>query len=195
LPPLLIIIVFMKRNSVCASSFFCFSSGNGPHCMSLLPMASLKFAVFWWSQKLTSLRGTGASALPPLTIFHSPSALQPWPHCTQIRHRQQKCRRGRIPAQHRCASMTRPPALPLPNTNIALFMSPLLFGNYSLRGRGGLRERRRIVLHFYFALRARRMRVSDCHMLQQRHDGTFTPNKTCAPRCGTPSTSSAAATR
>jgi hypothetical protein len=32
-------------------------------------VAALKFAVFWWSRKLTSLRGTGASALPPLTIF------------------------------------------------------------------------------------------------------------------------------
>jgi hypothetical protein len=32
-------------------------------------MAALKFVVFWSSQNLTSLRGTGASALPPLTIF------------------------------------------------------------------------------------------------------------------------------
>jgi hypothetical protein len=34
-------------------------------------MAALKFPVFWSSRKLTSLRGTGASALPgpPLTIF------------------------------------------------------------------------------------------------------------------------------
>jgi hypothetical protein len=77
----------MKRNYACASSFFCFSSVDGLHCIAQLKEASpfvnslncigllakvnLKFAVFWSSQKLTSLRGTGASALPPLTIFHS----------------------------------------------------------------------------------------------------------------------------
>ncbi len=55
----------MKRNSVCASSFFCFSSDNTLHCMSLLALATLKLPVFWSSRKLTSLRGTGASALPP----------------------------------------------------------------------------------------------------------------------------------
>ncbi len=35
-----------KPNSVCASSFFCFSSVKTPHCMSLLATATLKFAVF-----------------------------------------------------------------------------------------------------------------------------------------------------
>ena len=73
-------------------------------------MAALKLPVFWSSRKLTSLRGAGASALPPLTIFHSLSALQLWLHCTQIRHRLQKSRRCCIPAQHRRAAMTRPPA-------------------------------------------------------------------------------------
>jgi hypothetical protein len=75
-------------------------------------MATLKLPVFWSSRKLTSLRGPCASALPPLTIFHSLSALQPWHHCTQIRHRTQRSRRCCIPAQHRLAAMTRPPALP-----------------------------------------------------------------------------------
>ena len=50
-------------------------------------------------RKLTSLRGTGASALPPLTIFHSLSALQRWLHCTQHRHR---CQR----TQHPCHRST-----------------------------------------------------------------------------------------
>ena len=109
---IIIIIVFMKRNSFCASSFFCFPSVNGPHCITLLAMATLKLPVFWSSRKLTSLRGTGASALPPLTIFHSLSALQRWPHCTPMRHQLQPSRRHCIPAQHRRAGMTRPPALP-----------------------------------------------------------------------------------
>ena len=75
-------------------------------------MAALKLPVFWSSRKLTSLRGTGASALPPLTIFHSLSALQLWQHCTQSGHHVQQSRRHYIPAQHRRARMTRPPALP-----------------------------------------------------------------------------------
>ncbi len=61
-------------------------------------MAALKLSFFWWSRKLTSLRSSGASALPPLTIFHSLSALQPWQHCTQIRHRLPQRRRCCIPA-------------------------------------------------------------------------------------------------
>jgi hypothetical protein len=77
----------MKRIFVCASSFFCFPSVKPLHCIGLLPTATLKLPVFWWSRKLTSLRGTGASALPPLTIFHSLSALQRWRHCTQMGHR------------------------------------------------------------------------------------------------------------
>ncbi len=114
MPPL-IIIVFMKRNSFCASSFFRFSSGNGLHCITLLTGSTLKLPVFWSSRKLTSLRGTGASALPPLTIFHSLSALQPWLDCTQMRHQPRRIRRRLrycIPAQHRRSRMTRPPALP-----------------------------------------------------------------------------------
>ena len=116
MPPLIIIIiiiiVFTKRNSVRASSFFCFPSVKALHCIGLLGMATLKLPVFWSSRKLTSLRGPRASALPPLTIFHSLSALQLGQNCTQIRHRQQQRRRCCIPAQHRRAGMTRPPALP-----------------------------------------------------------------------------------
>jgi hypothetical protein len=107
----IIVVVFMKRNSVCASSFFCFSSGDALHCIRLLAMAALKFAVFWSSRKLTSLRGIECvSALPPLTIFHSLSALQLPPHCTRMGHRQGTRRRSCIPAQHRRAGMTRSPA-------------------------------------------------------------------------------------
>ncbi len=73
-------------------------------------MAILKLPVFWSSRKLTSLRGTGASALPPLTIFHSLCALQRWLHCTQTGHRLQQSRRCCIPAQHRRAAMTHFPA-------------------------------------------------------------------------------------
>jgi hypothetical protein len=72
-------------------------------------MAALKLPVFWSSRKLTSLRGPGASALPPLTIFHSLSALQRWQNCAQIRHRLQQRRLYFIPAQHRRAAVTRPP--------------------------------------------------------------------------------------
>ena len=97
-----------------ASSFFCFPSVDGLHCITLLGMAPLNLPVFWSSRKLTSLRGPGASALPPLTIFHSLSALQRWQNCTRIGHRPQQSRRCYIPAQHRRARMTRPPALPLP---------------------------------------------------------------------------------
>ena len=102
----------MKRNSVLlASSFFCFSSVNSLHCIALLSKATLKLLVFWSSRKLTSLRGAGASALPPLTIFHSLSALQLWwQNCTHIRHRLQQSRRYCIPAQHRRAAMTHFPA-------------------------------------------------------------------------------------
>ena len=102
----------MKRNSSCASSFFCFPSVKKPHCIGLLSKAALKLPVFWSSRKLTSLRRTCASALPPLTIFHSLSALQRWHHCTHMRHRLQQSRRHCISAQHRRAGMTRPPALP-----------------------------------------------------------------------------------
>ena len=101
----------MKRNSVCASSFFCIPSVKALHCIGVLTKA-LKFAVFWSSRKLTSLRGACTSALPPLTIFHSLSALQLGLHCTQSGHQQQASRSRYIPAQHRCARMTRPPALP-----------------------------------------------------------------------------------
>jgi hypothetical protein len=75
-------------------------------------MATLKLPVFWSSRKLTSLRGTSASALPPLTIFHLLSALQRWPNCTQEGLVQRQSRRCCIPAQHRRARMTRPPTLP-----------------------------------------------------------------------------------
>ncbi len=93
MPPLIIIIVFMKRNCVRASSIFCFPSGNKLHCINLLNLATLKLPVFWWSRKLTSLRGRGASALPPLTIFHSlciclaavvPTLHSRWPSTTTM---------------------------------------------------------------------------------------------------------------
>ena len=70
-PILVILIVLMKRNSFCASSFVCFHTVSTLHCISLFNTGTLKFAVFWWSRKQTSLRGPGASAFPPLTIFHS----------------------------------------------------------------------------------------------------------------------------
>jgi hypothetical protein len=89
-------------------------------------MATLKFAVFWSSQKLMSLRGTGASALPPLTIFHSLFILQRWQHRTQTSHRPRQSRRHCIPAQHRRAGMTHSAALPLPKTKQFFFVSPLL---------------------------------------------------------------------
>ncbi len=86
-----------------ASSFFCFCSVKKLRCIGLLAEVTLNFAVFWSSRKLTSLRGAGASALPPLTIFHSLSALQPWPHCTQMGHPLPESRCCCIPAQHRRA--------------------------------------------------------------------------------------------
>ena len=42
----------MKRNSVCASSFFVFSSVYKLHCIALLAMATLKFVVFCFSVTL-----------------------------------------------------------------------------------------------------------------------------------------------
>ena len=91
---------------------FSFLSGATLHCILLLAKAALILAVFWSSRKLTSLRRTGASALPPLTIFHSPPALQLWLDCTQMGHRPPQCRRCCIPAQPlRCASpLCCPPA-------------------------------------------------------------------------------------
>ena len=110
---------------------FVFPSVNALHCIALLTMAALKLPVFWSSRKLTSLRGPGASALPPLTIFHSLSALQRWQNCTRIRHRlQQKghrlqqSRRDCISAQHRRAGMTHFPAC---------FAAPLRINTFPLR--------------------------------------------------------------
>ena len=85
------------------------AAAAGLHCISLFAKAALKLPVFWSSRKLTSLRGAGASALPPLTIVDSLSALQRWHHCTQMRHRLQQSRGCCIPAQHRRAAMTRIP--------------------------------------------------------------------------------------
>ncbi len=115
-PPLLLLLFFWRTSVLLASSFFRFPSFTAPHCNGLLTTAALKLSVFWLSRKLTSLRGAGASALPPLTTFHSLSALQ-LGHCTQICHRREQSRRGCIPAQYRRAAMTRspgPPAAPLP---------------------------------------------------------------------------------
>ena len=75
-------------------------------------MATLKLAVFWSSRRLTSLRGTGASALPSLAIFHSLSTLQLWLDCTQMCDQLPPSRRHCIPAQHRRAAMTHSSALP-----------------------------------------------------------------------------------
>ena len=66
---LIIIIVFMERNSVCASWFFCFSSVNALHCMSLLSMATLKFAVFCCSATLMWRRRTNSNC-PPLHYYY-----------------------------------------------------------------------------------------------------------------------------
>ena len=83
---------FMKQNSVRASSFICIPSVKALHCIGVLTKA-LKFAVFWSSRKLTSLRGTSVSALPPLTIFHSlciclaavvPTLHSRWPSTTTM---------------------------------------------------------------------------------------------------------------
>ncbi len=92
----------------------------------MLTPNSLKFAVCWLSRELTSMQGPGASALPPLTILHSLSALQPWQNCTHLGHRTTQTlprrparrpeiekTRGKsipyffIPPQHRRAAMTR----------------------------------------------------------------------------------------
>jgi hypothetical protein len=58
----------MKQNSVCASSFFCIPSVKALHCIGVLTKA-LKFAVFWSSRKLTSLRGTKVLQPSPLSPF------------------------------------------------------------------------------------------------------------------------------
>jgi hypothetical protein len=75
-----------------------------------------------------SLQGTGASALPPLAIFHSLSALKQWHHCTQIEHRLEQRRRCCIPAQRRRTAMTRSPALLAPKKmqflKVAIVLSP-----------------------------------------------------------------------
>ncbi len=95
----------MQRNCFCASWFFYFSSVNALLCTSVLTMDTLRPAVFWSSGKLTSLRGTSASALPPLTIFHSLFAFQWWLDCTWLCHQLPQTRRGCIPAQHRLQRM------------------------------------------------------------------------------------------
>jgi hypothetical protein len=77
-------------------------------------MAALTLPVFWSSRKLTSLRGPGASALPPLTIFHSLYALQRL-DCTQMGHPRQTRQSRCIPAQHRRTGMTRSPRLLRPS--------------------------------------------------------------------------------
>ncbi len=41
------IIVYMKRNSVCANEFFSFSSDNKLRCIALLTVAALKFAALF----------------------------------------------------------------------------------------------------------------------------------------------------
>ena len=105
---------FYEAKLSCSSWFFCFPSVVALHCIALLPETALKLPVFWSSRMLTSLRVTCASALPPLTIFRSLSALQRWQHCTQKGHRLQQTRRCCILAQHCRAAMMRSPALPLP---------------------------------------------------------------------------------
>ena len=84
--------------------------------MSLLAKAALKFAAFWSSRKLTSLRGTGASALPlPL----SPSFTQYLPcsdgetalKCAIYRNEADVIAYLRSIGVPECRA---PPALPLP---------------------------------------------------------------------------------
>ncbi len=109
--------------------------------MSLLAMATLKLPVFWSSRKLTSLPGPGASALPPLTIFHSLSALQPWQNCTEMRHRRQPSQGCCIPAQHRRElNDAHPPRCRCPNKS----------SSCSCRRRGGgsfKKYKRKMVVH------------------------------------------------
>ena len=59
----------MKWSSVCASWFFCFSSGNTLHCIGLLKEAALKFAVFCCSATLMWRRRKVAGNCLPLLIF------------------------------------------------------------------------------------------------------------------------------
>ena len=104
--PHLFSLFFMRQ-----ADSFAFPSVKTLHCITLHGMTALLLPVCWSSRKLTSLRGIGASARPPLTIFHSLSALQRWLHCTQLGHRpQEQNRRCCISAQHRRAGMTRHPA-------------------------------------------------------------------------------------
>ena len=67
--PPYIIIVFMKRNSVCACWFFFFSSGIGLHCIGLLKKATLTFAVFCCCATLTWMRRTTGNCRPLLLLF------------------------------------------------------------------------------------------------------------------------------
>ncbi len=64
----------MLQNSACASWLFCFSSGNALHCIILLPMASLKHAVFcsivtlMWRRRLLSSNYFSHAAAPIIII-------------------------------------------------------------------------------------------------------------------------------
>ena len=57
------------RNSVCASWFFCFSSVNGLHCIGLLAMATLKFAVFCCNATLMWRQRTASNCRPLFIII------------------------------------------------------------------------------------------------------------------------------
>jgi hypothetical protein len=107
-------------------------------------MATLKLSVFWSSRKLTSLRG-GASALPPLTIFHSLSALQRWQNCTLLGPRQQQSRCCCIPAQHRRAAMTRPPRAAAAQIKAVLVRAA--GGGGGGRGAPSRKYKRKLVIH------------------------------------------------
>ncbi len=103
------LIIFCSDARFAQVDWFAFLSGGTLHFIYLLAKATLILADFWSSPMLTSLRRTSASALPPLTIFHSLCALQLWQHCTPAGHGRQQSRRRFIPTQHRCAVLT-PPA-------------------------------------------------------------------------------------
>ena len=60
----------MKRNSVCASWFFCISSVEKLHCITLLSAAALKFPVFCCSATLIQRRWPTGNCRPLLLLLY-----------------------------------------------------------------------------------------------------------------------------
>ncbi len=119
-------VLYATRLSLRRFDFFCFFSVMKLRCTSLLKRAALNFAASWWSQKLTSLRGTGASTRPPLTIFRSLHTFQLGQHCTQRCDRQPQIRRRCVPPKHRRPIMT------LSLLNQAALISPVFMSSQRL---------------------------------------------------------------